>query len=203
MHKVCFSKSTASMCSSAIRTLMAILASLRRCHLIQASLRNGDSKEYVIPRGFMFDYITCANYTAEIGAWLAFSAATQTLAAFMFAAAGTCQMVPWAMQKQKRLKKVRNKRSAIVSMSKFVLCPLPTSLLGESRQLPNSFLATYNLCRLAMTIIMSWQMVVFLEVFVVDLCLQHHSAQQTAMTSILLCDPHTLPAQLPSSACTS
>lgn len=77
-----------------------------RCHLIQASLRPAGSKEYVIPRGFLFDYITCANYTAEICAWLCFAMGTQTLAAFFFAAAGTCQMVPWAIQKHKRLRKV-------------------------------------------------------------------------------------------------
>ena len=77
-----------------------------RCHLIQASLRPAGSKEYIIPRGFLFDYITCANYTAEICAWLCFAMGTQTLAAFLFAAAGTCQMVPWAIQKHKRLRKV-------------------------------------------------------------------------------------------------
>lgn len=76
-----------------------------KCHLIQASLRPAGSKEYVIPKGFLFDYITCANYTAEISAWLCFSAATQTLAAFLFAAAGTFQMVPWAIAKHKRLRK--------------------------------------------------------------------------------------------------
>ena len=149
--------------SSPSRTSTAIFAFLRRCHLIQASLRNGDSKEYVIPRGFMFDYITCANYTAEISAWLAFSAATQTLAAFMFAAAGTCQMMPWAIQKQKRLKKVR--MSAL--QQRVEVCALPpphkparssSSFQIHSLQqlkLPNSFFATYNLCRLFMTIIMS------------------------------------------------
>lgn len=77
-----------------------------RCHLIQSGLRSGGSKEYVIPQGFLFDYVTCANYTAEIAAWLCFSFATQTLAAFMFAAGGTCQMVPWAIQKHNRLRKV-------------------------------------------------------------------------------------------------
>jgi len=85
--------------------MTAELANLK-CHLIQANLRSGGSKEYVIPSGFLFDYITCANYTAEIAAWLAFSAATQTVAAALFATAGTCQMVPWAVQKHKRLRKI-------------------------------------------------------------------------------------------------
>jgi very-long-chain enoyl-CoA reductase len=76
-----------------------------KCHLIQKNLRPAGSKEYVIPKGFLFDYVTCANYTAEIASWVCFSFATQTLAAFFFTAAGTWQMVPWAIQKHKRLRK--------------------------------------------------------------------------------------------------
>lgn len=76
-----------------------------KCHLIQSQLRSGNSKEYVIPKGFLFDYITCANYTAEIASWVAFSFATQTVAAFLFTLAGTWQMVPWAIQKHARLRK--------------------------------------------------------------------------------------------------
>ena len=96
------------MCSDVLEILSSCDRSLpaRRCHLIQANLRPAGSKEYVIPKGFLFDYVTCANYTAEIAAWLCFALGTQTLAAFFFAAAGTCQMVPWAIRKHKRLRKV-------------------------------------------------------------------------------------------------
>lgn len=93
--------------SSVIWFTFAMTAELAnaKCHMIQAGLRSGGSKEYVIPHGFLFDFITCANYTAEIGAWLSFSFATQTLAALLFAVGGTCQMVPWALQKHNRLRK--------------------------------------------------------------------------------------------------
>ena len=77
-----------------------------RCHQILANLRSGGSKEYKIPEGFAFNYITCANYFFEIWGWLLFGVATQTLAAFLFIAAGGFQMMQWALQKHKRLRKV-------------------------------------------------------------------------------------------------
>ena len=43
---------------------------IRRCHLILSNLRAPGGSGYVIPRGFLFDYITCANYTAEIWSWV-------------------------------------------------------------------------------------------------------------------------------------
>jgi len=82
-----------------------------RCHLIQAKLRNtkGDDSEktkYVIPSGFLFDYVTCANYCCEIYQWLGFNIATQTAFGYLFLLAGMSQMFPWAVQKHKRLKKL-------------------------------------------------------------------------------------------------
>ena len=71
-----------------------------------ADLRSGGSKEYKIPKGFAFNHITCANYFFEIWGWLLFGLATQTLAAFLFIAAGGFQMMQWALQKHKRLQKV-------------------------------------------------------------------------------------------------
>ena len=77
-----------------------------RCHLILASLRGSSSKGYQIPRGFLFDYITCANYTCEVFAWVCFAISVQTLAVFIFIAAGAAQMCVWAQAKHKRLRKV-------------------------------------------------------------------------------------------------
>jgi hypothetical protein len=36
-----------------------------RCHVILANLRPAGNKGYVIPRGFLFNTITCPNYTGE------------------------------------------------------------------------------------------------------------------------------------------
>ncbi len=77
-----------------------------RCHQILAELRPPGSKEYKIPRGFLFNYVTCANYTTEIIGWVAFTLATQTAAAAIFATCGALQMGQWAIQKHMRLRKV-------------------------------------------------------------------------------------------------
>ena len=94
-----------------------------RCHQILANLRSGGSKEYKIPEGFAFNYITCANYFFEIWGWLLFGVATQTLAAFLFIAAGGFQMMQWALQKHNRLRKVGAPLTAqcLVSASSYAI----------------------------------------------------------------------------------
>lgn len=76
-----------------------------RCHVILAGLRPPGSKAYEMPRGFLFDYITCANYTLEILGWVGFSIATQCLPALLFTVAGAVQMAQWAAGKHRRLRK--------------------------------------------------------------------------------------------------
>ena len=87
---------------------MPLRAEFCRSHLILRNLRPAGSKEYVIPKGFAFDYITCANYTFEIYGWILFGVATQTVAAFLFIAAGSFPMSQWALGKHARLRKVGN-----------------------------------------------------------------------------------------------
>lgn len=70
------------------------------------NLRKPGEKGYKIPSGFLFDYITCANYFAEIWGWIFFTLGTQTLAAGLFTAAGAYQMAEWAKGKHRRLVKV-------------------------------------------------------------------------------------------------
>eukprot|EP00210_Caulerpa_lentillifera_P001732 g1663.t1 len=77
------------------------------CHVLQRRLRGPGEKDYKIPHGFLFEYITCANYTMEIAGWLLFSVATQTLTSFLFTLAGAIQMAQWAAGKHKRLVKVK------------------------------------------------------------------------------------------------
>jgi len=78
----------------------------RSCHMLLANLRPPGQTAYVIPRGYAFDYVTCANYMFEIWGWLAFAFATRTLTAFMFIAAGAFQMAVWARAKHARLRRV-------------------------------------------------------------------------------------------------
>ena len=110
---------------SADHTLAWVLsqADACRCHLILASLRSPSGKGgYQIPRGFLFEYITCANYFCEVLAWLSFAIATQTLAVYIFIAAGTAQMVIWAQAKHRSLRKVRH--AALQSSSVLAICNL-------------------------------------------------------------------------------
>nr|AFK46411.1 unknown [Lotus japonicus] len=77
------------------------------CHIILRSLRGpGGEGGYQIPRGFLFNIVTCANYTTEIYQWLGFNIATQTVAGYIFLAVATFIMTNWALTKHRRLKKL-------------------------------------------------------------------------------------------------
>lgn len=77
------------------------------CHIILKNLRTADGKSsYQIPYGFLFNTVTCANYTTEIMQWVGFNVATQTIAGYLFLTAATYIMTVWAVQKHRRLKKV-------------------------------------------------------------------------------------------------
>jgi len=77
------------------------------CHIILKNLRSpGGEGGYQIPKGFLFNIVTCANYTTEIYQWLGFNIATQTVAGYVFLVVATFIMTNWAFAKHRRLKKV-------------------------------------------------------------------------------------------------
>ncbi|XP_020577814.1 very-long-chain enoyl-CoA reductase-like [Phalaenopsis equestris] len=77
------------------------------CHIILKNLRSSDGNGgYQIPRGFLFNIVTCANYTTEIYQWVGFNVATQTVAGYLFLLAATIIMSNWAIAKHRRLKKL-------------------------------------------------------------------------------------------------
>ncbi|KAI3981225.1 hypothetical protein MKX01_041364, partial [Papaver californicum] len=77
------------------------------CHILLRNLRSPDGKGgYQIPRGFLFNLVTCANYTTEIYQWIGFNIATQTVAGYVFAAVAAFIMTNWALAKHRRLKKL-------------------------------------------------------------------------------------------------
>ncbi len=53
----------------------------------------------------MFNFVSCPNYTYEIGSWIAFSVMSQSLPALLFTAAGFYQMTMWALGKHRNYKK--------------------------------------------------------------------------------------------------
>ena len=81
-------------------------------HLLLRDLRPPGTTERRIPypnktNPFtqLFNFVSCPNYTYEIGSWLGFSLMTQTLTAFLFALAGAGQMTLWALGKHRAYKK--------------------------------------------------------------------------------------------------
>lgn len=77
------------------------------CHILLRNLRSPEGKGgYQIPSGFLFNIVTCANYTTEIYQWLGFNIATQTVAGYTFLVVATFIMTNWALAKHRRLKKL-------------------------------------------------------------------------------------------------
>lgn len=72
------------------------------CHLKLAWLRPVGTKVRKVPRGFLFDQITCPNYSFEITAWIGFAVMTQILVAWGFVALSTLILAKWAVGKKIR-----------------------------------------------------------------------------------------------------
>lgn len=76
------------------------------CHILLRNLRSPSGNGgYQIPRGFLFNIVTCANYTTEIYQWVGFNIATQTVAGYIFLVVAASIMTNWALGKHSRLKK--------------------------------------------------------------------------------------------------
>lgn len=81
-------------------------------HLLLRNLRPAGSKERKIPYPTpsnpltqLFNFVSCPNYTYEIGSWIGFTLMTQTLTSLLFTIAGAVQMTIWAKQKHRAYKK--------------------------------------------------------------------------------------------------
>lgn len=72
------------------------------CHTILRDLRKPGTKERGIPQGNLFSLVSCANYTWELLAWLAFSIFTQTLTSYIFFLVSFGQIYLWALKKHKQ-----------------------------------------------------------------------------------------------------
>lgn len=71
------------------------------CHIILKNLRRPGTRDRKIPRGFLFELVSCPNYTFEIAAWLSFTVMTWSFAPLLFALVGAGQMTVWAMDKHR------------------------------------------------------------------------------------------------------
>ena len=57
------------------------------------------------PFTLLFNFVSCPNYTYEIGSWISFVIMTQSVPALLFALAGTYQMTVWAIGKHRNYRK--------------------------------------------------------------------------------------------------
>lgn len=80
-------------------------------HVLLRNLRPEGSKVRKIPfptlnpLTYLFNLVSCPNYTYEIGAWISFSIMTQCAPALLFTLAGAYQMTVWALGKHRNYKK--------------------------------------------------------------------------------------------------
>lgn len=58
-----------------------------------------------IPRGLLFKFVACPNYTFEVLSWVGFSLMTGILFSWLFTLIGFLQMSDWALKKHRQYKK--------------------------------------------------------------------------------------------------
>ncbi|CAF1450969.1 unnamed protein product, partial [Didymodactylos carnosus] len=52
----------------------------------------------------LFNFVSCPNYTYEMGSWISFSLMTQTLPGLLFTMAGAYQITMWALEEHRQYK---------------------------------------------------------------------------------------------------
>lgn len=74
-------------------------------HITLRQLRPPGTKVRRIPRGGLFEFVTCPNYTYEIMSWVGFNLMTKTVGGMVFLTVGALQMLVWAQNKHRNYKK--------------------------------------------------------------------------------------------------
>ena len=79
------------------------------CHIILSLLRPASGSDVrPIPKGFLFDYVSCPNYTFEVMSWIGFSIMTGLVWSWLFTLVGALQMTEWAVKKHKLYRNDKN-----------------------------------------------------------------------------------------------
>ncbi|KAJ6983146.1 very-long-chain enoyl-CoA reductase-like isoform X3 [Populus alba x Populus x berolinensis] len=100
------------------------------CHMLLRNLRRpGGNGGYQIPSGFLFNIVTCANYTTEIYQWLGFNVATQTVSGYFFLVVATSNHDQLALAKASEIEEGRKTQ---ISTPVGYTAPIPVEYLGIS-----------------------------------------------------------------------
>jgi len=67
-----------------------------RAHVMLRMLRAPGTTEKRIPRGFLFEWVSCPHYACEIATWIGFNLVTGTLAGCAFMLVGAGILAAWA-----------------------------------------------------------------------------------------------------------
>ena len=67
-----------------------------RAHVMLRELRSASGVERQIPRGFLFEWVSCPHYSCEILTWVGFNLVTGTLAGVAFMLVGAGILGGWA-----------------------------------------------------------------------------------------------------------
>jgi very-long-chain enoyl-CoA reductase len=91
----------------ALRFSIFVLAELgnARAHRMLRDLRPAGTKLRVIPRGFLFERVSCPHYLCEILSWVGFAIVTETWAALAFLLLGSGILAAWARSRHAAYRK--------------------------------------------------------------------------------------------------
>lgn len=72
-----------------------------RAHLLLRRLRGGDGAPRAVPRGFLFEYVSCPHYFFEIVSWVGFTMVTGLAGAAVFTLASAAILTTWATHRHR------------------------------------------------------------------------------------------------------
>ncbi len=86
-------------------TFLAAEAGNARAHRLLCNLRREDPTARSIPRGFVFEWVSCPHYLFEIMSWVGFALVVRTWAAIAFGTLGAAILAFWASQRHRAYRK--------------------------------------------------------------------------------------------------
>lgn len=94
------------------------------CHIMLANLRPATGSDVrPIPSGFLFELVSCPNYTFEVSSWIGFSIMTGLYWSWLFTLAGFYQMAVWALKKHSLYKKDPNTGETYKKLGRKAIVP--------------------------------------------------------------------------------